>query len=82
MRLASDGLLAIGEAVGKSARRVERGTVAAAARASGRREFDRRAEWRVPLGFTNLASSVPTADPAIRSEAGAAVDHAIRRKDE
>jgi hypothetical protein len=81
MRLASDGLLAIGEAVGKSARR-ERGTVAAAARASGRREFDRRAERRVPLGFTNLASSVPTADPAIRSEAGAAVDHAIRRKDE
>jgi hypothetical protein len=67
MRLASDRLLAIGEAVGKSARRVERGTVAAAAaRASGRREFDRRA----------------TADPAIRSEAGAAVDHAIGRKDE
>jgi hypothetical protein len=82
MWLASDGLLTIGEAVGNGRGRLEHGAVVAAARASGRWKFDRQAERRVPLGFTNLASSGPTADRVIRGGVGAAVDYATGRKAE
>ena len=81
MRVASEGLLAIGEAVERQWGRPEGDAIAAAARMSGRREFASGRSGGYP-SVSQISRRAFRWRLDIRGKAVATVDQAIGRRDE